>query len=184
MEEIWKDVDGYNGIYQVSNIGRVRSFIEWKDRISENPRILKPQSQKTGYVFVYLSKDNEHRAQRIHRLVADAFIPNPMNKPEVNHIDGNKKNNCVTNLELATRSENSKHAFRIGLREFTEKQYEQIMSRAKPVQQMLNGEVVAEHRSSADAQRTTGICRMSISKCYRGMLKTAGGYYWRYANGN
>lgn len=182
MEEIWKDIEGYDGLYQVSNTGRVRSFIKWKDRISETPRILKQARQKTGYLFVGLSKDSNVKYERIHRLVAKAFLDNPENKPEVNHIDGDKTNNNLFNLEWATRSENGKHSYRMGLNWFSEKQYEKIMERAKPVQQTKNGNVIGEYESAADAHRKTGICRQNISKCCSGTLKTAGGYCWRYKN--
>lgn len=109
MEEIWKDIDGYDGAYQVSNLGRVKSFK------CKEPRILKPWSA-AGYLQVELWSNGIGKRFKVSRLVAFAFIPNPENKPEVNHVDRNKLNNCVENLEWATRLENQRHAIVTGLR--------------------------------------------------------------------
>lgn len=107
MTEIWRDIEGYDGLYQVSNCGRVKSL-----NYGREGRILKA-SLKSGYPFVQFGKCG--RQIYVHRLVAKAFIPNPDNKPEVNHIDGNKTNNHADNLEWGTRSENNVHAVRLGL---------------------------------------------------------------------
>ncbi len=107
--EVWKDIEGYNGRYQVSNFGRVKSF----QRLDE--KILSIEGKKRDYAKVVLFKDNVAKTFLLHRLVAIAFVPNPENKPEVNHIDGNKKNNCAENLEWVTKSENIKDAFDTGL---------------------------------------------------------------------
>ena len=108
--EIWRDVVGYEGLYQVSNLGRVKSFYRGK------VHLLKYQLDSQGYVIVTLCKDGKGRGCKVHILVAQAFISNPENKPFVNHIDGNKSNPHVSNLEWVTPSENMKHAFRIGLK--------------------------------------------------------------------
>jgi hypothetical protein len=114
MTEIWVDVEGYEGLYQVSNLGRVRTV----ERVVERPTgnfkqkqfILK--EQKNGdYCVARLTKEGKRKIYCVHQLVAKAFIPNPENKPEVNHKDLDKSNNCVDNLEWATRSENMKHAY-------------------------------------------------------------------------
>ena len=104
MNEIWKDIKDYEGLYQVSNIGNVKSLarvvshkITGHRTIPE--RILKPNSDGAGYLYVSLSKDGKKRNPKIHRLVAEAFIPNLENLPQVNHIDEDKSNNRVTNLE-------------------------------------------------------------------------------------
>lgn len=124
MEEVWKDVKGYEGYYQVSNLGNIKSL----ERIIENSgtrtgyykikeRILKPRENKSrnGYYELSLRKDGKEKRFKVHRLVACAFIENPYNKPEVNHIDGNKSNNYASNLEWTTSKENKEHAWNIGL---------------------------------------------------------------------
>lgn len=110
-EEIWRDICGYEGLYQVSNCGRVKRFHK-----TTPPRILKPGLNTWGYLKVSLSRNNENETQNIHRLVAQAFIPNPDGKPQVNHKDGDKTNNCVDNLEWCTHEENNRHAIATGLR--------------------------------------------------------------------
>lgn len=97
--EIWKDIDGYDGYYQVSNIGNVRNAVRSK--------LLKQQKSRNGYLTVSLTKSNKLTTYRVHRLVASAFIPNPDNKPSVNHIDCDPLNNKAENLEWCTAQENS-----------------------------------------------------------------------------
>ena len=106
--EIWKDVEGYESLYQISNFGRIRKF-------SKNRILILSVWDSDGYNSITLSKDNSPLSFLVHRLVAQAFIPNPENKPQVNHIDGNKKNNHVENLEWVTASENMQHAYDNGL---------------------------------------------------------------------
>ena len=108
MQEIWESVKGYEGLYEVSNLGRVRTL----KRATTSGVVLK-QAVKHGYMHVCLSKDGKPSTKRVHRLVAEAFIANPMDKPVVNHIDGDKTNNAVSNLEWATNSENELHSFRV-----------------------------------------------------------------------
>jgi hypothetical protein len=103
--EIWKPISEYEGLYWVSNEGRVRSI----------RKILKPCNVAGGYLNVVLCVNNNKSRPRIHRLVAKAFIPNLNNKPDINHIDGNKLNNNVSNLEWCTKSENALHAYKTGL---------------------------------------------------------------------
>lgn len=121
MDEIWKDIPGYEGLYQVSNKGRIKSL----DRIGSagngalriyRGRLLKPwpAKKRCGYMYIDLSKDGISRQFRVHRLVAYAFIPNPLNLPEVNHIDHNVENNSVENLEWCTGEYNNAHRRRAG----------------------------------------------------------------------
>ncbi len=133
MEE-WKDIKqffGFERLYQISNKGRVLSV--------RRQKLLKPYKNNKGYLVVKLCKEYQEEAMRVHRLVAIAFIPNPENKPQVNHKDGNKQNNCAENLEWCDNSHNQKHANEIGLKlslgekhhfsKLTEKQVIDIRSR-------------------------------------------------------
>lgn len=118
--EIWKDVFGYEGIYQVSNFGNVKSidrivtFINGKEVFFKGV-YLKKSFDRDGYIHLSLTKNRVSKNYFVHRLVAISFIPNILNKPLVNHIDGNKSNNIVSNLEWSTLSENRQHAYRTGL---------------------------------------------------------------------
>ena len=106
-QEIWKDIEDYNGLYQISSFGRVKS--------TRYNRYLKLIFNKKGYARIHLNKKGKLKSFRVHRLVASAFIPNPDNKPQVNHKDGNKTNNCIDNLEWVTNEENYCHAIRNNL---------------------------------------------------------------------
>lgn len=108
MQEIWESVNGYEGLYEVSNLGRVRSL----KRATTSGVVLK-QTVKHGYMHVCLSKEGKPSTKSVHRLVAEAFIANPMDKPVVNHLDGDKTNNAVSNLEWATYSENELHSYMV-----------------------------------------------------------------------
>ena len=122
MQEIWKDVKGYEGKYQVSNLGHARSLdrrikINGKNQVKSyecnktiRGKLLKLKETKYGYIQMIARDKKETKYLYIHRLVAEAFIPNPENKPHVNHIDSNKKNNCVSNLEWVTPKENVIHS--------------------------------------------------------------------------
>jgi hypothetical protein len=119
MKEIWKAIEGYEGFYEVSNHGNVKSLKRKCESRYWRPvreRILRQAQSKNGYYGVILSKNKNKKRYHIARLVLIAFLPNPENKPQVNHKDGNKSNNKLSNLEWSTRSENQKHAYRIGLK--------------------------------------------------------------------
>lgn len=126
INEIWKDVKDYEGLYQVSNIGRVKSLKKEvngrgnKVRIVKE-RILKPVIVYNGYERVILSKNCKTKLYRVNRLVAQAFIPNNNNYPIINHIDGDKRNNNVDNLEWCSYSHNSREAYRLGLKKYSPK---------------------------------------------------------------
>ena len=109
IDEIWARIEGYEEHYQISNYGRVKSFKNGKEQI------LRPLWTPRGYLKFSLCLNGKHRNFSVHVLVANAFIPNPDNLPEINHLDGNKFNCHVSNLELSTRSGNNKHAFKTGL---------------------------------------------------------------------
>lgn len=120
IREIWRDVAGYEGYYQVSTVGRVRSLDRIVMRANNSPMLRKgvmltPQKDRDGYLLVGLKRGGKEYKAKVHRLVAEAFIPNYDNKPIVNHLDGDKGNNAVNNLEWCTDRENSHHARATGL---------------------------------------------------------------------
>lgn len=138
IEEVWEVVDGYDGVYSISNLGRVSSKARIQvyadGRIYNHPyRILKPSTAKTGksagYMITHFYCGGKRTTLSVHRLVAEAFIPNPENKICVNHIDGNKSNNNVSNLEWSTYAENNAHALETGLKEQTPASYKSKLSK-------------------------------------------------------
>ena len=182
MEEIWKDIEGYEGLYQVSNLGRVRSLgrdLMRKSRYGTmalyhiNGRVLKPLHSQGDYCYVHLfDKDGVSTNHKLHRLVAKAFVPNPDNLNEVNHIDENKDNNRADNLEWCKHADNCNY----GTRNERSK-----VKRSKPVQKLdADGNVVAEYPSVIEAQRVTGTNRCNIRMCCNCKYKTAGGYRWKF----
>lgn len=166
--EIWKDIPDYEGIYQVSNMGRLKRLLK-----NGRENFLCGKKDKDGYVTVILSKNQKKKYCRLHRVVASAFAPNPDNKKEVNHIDKNKQNNEVSNLEWVTTAENIRHSFLTGRK-----------TRKTPVLQFTpEMELVARYPSIKEASEQQNVKQNNISACCRGRLKTVGGYIWRYKVG-
>ena len=187
--EIWKDIDGYNGKYQISNEGNVRSFSKWS-----NGRILKggkTNGNPHPYRFIALvgSGRNDIKHKYIHRLVAEAFVSNPLNLPEVNHKNGNTLDNRVENLEWCTHYQNMRHASESGVLSKGQDSWKGSMNpRSKAVLQFTkNGEFVREWGSVNQIMRETGIPASTIFRCCNPEKypheKTAHGYIWRYKNG-
>lgn len=170
MEE-WKDIKGYEGIYQVSNKGQVRSIVK---RHSSMPRIMKQRTAGAGYAYVGLSTNGIQRKHAVHRLVAEAFIPNLEGKPEVNHINGNKEDNCADNLEWVTSKENKIHAHNMGFYE------EDARNRSIAVVavNMKNGDS-KEYPSMTAASKATGIMQGSISNSVKYGHQTNGYKFYR-----
>ena len=169
MEEIWKDIEGYEGLYQVSNVGRVKSL--------RNNIILKNSIKRNGYESVKLSANNISKEYYIHRLVANAFISNPNNYLEINHKDEDKANNCADNLEWCTREYNVNYG--------TGTRRSQLSNTngkcSKPVlQYTLEGIFIKEWKSTMDVQRNLGFDHANISRCCKNIRKTAHGYLWKY----
>lgn len=187
INEVWKDIKGYEGIYQVSSMGKVRSInriITYFNPIQNTykrtfvGKVLRAGlCKKTGYLKVNLL----NKTKSVHRLVAEAFIPNPEYKKDVNHKNGKKTDNCVENLEWATRSENIQHSFKVlhrkagGLGMFGKNN-----KISKIVQQIKDGKIIAEFYGCNEAQRKTGIKARSISAVCCGHRKRTGGYFWKY----
>lgn len=158
MEEEWRDIKWCEW-YQVSNLGRVRNH---------DGRILSLREVNSGYLVVLLKK--YHKGRTVHRLVAETFIPNPYNKEQVNHIDGNKHNNCISNLEWCTPSENMQHAKNIlGIKYWRNNHGfpvgEGNPSNKRIVQLDIRGNFIREWCSATEAARTLNIPQASISKC-------------------
>lgn len=190
MEEIWKWIYGYENMYQVSNLGRVRSV----DRdvyceVSPNKlqhiygKVLKQGTNHKGYPIVYLSKDGKQKTITVHRLVALTFIENPLNLPQVNHIDGDKTNNHVSNLEWCDNSYNQIHAHKTGL--FP--RYEDTVGWGRPARPVamldLNTkEVLRTFETLASVKRETGINQFNVRSVCLGLRNHAGGYDWKFIN--
>lgn len=174
-QEIWKDIEGYEGLYQVSNFGRVKSLNKYHHK---REQILKPNLKSDGYYETSLSKNSKPKWVRTHRLVAQAFIPNPENKPQINHKDGNKLNNCIENLEWVTNKENIDHAIAMGL----EKLNGHENPNAKPVDQYdLDGNFIRHWKCIKYASEELKIHQSKISMVCNNHSKTAGGYIWKFA---
>lgn len=160
--EAWKDISGYEGRYQVSNKGNVKSL---RYHRGTQEKLLVPGEDSDGYLHVLLYKDGKRRTCKIHRLVADAFIGNSDNLPSINHKDENKHNNTVENLEYCS----------VG--------YNNLYSKAVPVLQCdLAGNVIREWASMKSASEALKIKLTNICACCRkyGRVKTAGGFIWKY----
>ena len=166
--EVWKDIPGYEGKYQVSNLGNVKSLNYNRQRIE---KVLKPYMSKKGYALVRLWHKSQGEGFLVHRIVAELFVSNPYDKAEVNHINGIKTDNRAENLEWCTRSENESHAWRTGLG----KHYTREI-----VQYDLQGNLMKEWGSVRSASCALNISNQNMNACLHGRRKTAGGYIWRY----
>ena len=191
MEEIWKDIKGYVGFYQVSNLGRVRS-VEREIYKSNNVKqiskssILKFEKSK-GYNYVHLFKNGTRKRIAVHRLVAEAFILNPNNLPEVDHINTIRDDNRVENLRWVTPKENMNNPLtkekRCGYQGNKSEEIKKKISKAqsiKVVQLTLEGELVKIWDSAIKAQKECGFDNGNINRCCRSKYKTNKGYKWTY----
>lgn len=170
--EVWKDIKGYEGLYIVSSFGRVKS-LDYLHTGKE--KILKPWKQKNGYLQVQLCKNKKRKGVTVHRLVATAFIDNPENKPQIDHINSIKDDNRVDNLRWCTAKENTNNAITIS------KRYGANSCRARGVLQFTKeGVFVRKWECMRDAARVLGIGYKHISSCCLGKRKTAYGYKWKY----
>lgn len=182
MNEIWKDIFEYEGKYQISNYGKVKSvghIINYKNGRTHkwSEHFLTIGTSKKGYKTVALWKNNKEKRLYVHRLVAEAFIPNPGSKPQINHKDGNKANNHVDNLEWCTPQENGLHRYRV-LKKLAPTGAANKLSKA--VIQIKRGVQIKTFGSIAEAETETH-CN-GISLVCRGIRKTSRGFEWKYKN--
>jgi hypothetical protein len=178
MNEIWKDIEDYEGLYQVSNMGRVKSLHRTVSTTNGNRNykgmILKPLPGRHGYLCVDIWDTGVKKRRSIHRLVANAFIGNPLNLPVINHIDENIENNTVSNLEFCTYKYNRNYGSCIE---------RNAKSHSKPILQFSKGGVyLDEYASAREAKMKTGISYAHISSCCIGRIKSAGGFVWKFKN--
>ena len=168
-KELWKMIPGYEGLYMVSDLGRVKSIRFEKERILKT-------DMSSGYLRVMLGRRNGHFL--VHRLVAEAFIPNPDNLPCVNHINEVKTDNRVENLEWCTKKYNTNYGK--GRERMVEKQRNRKDCSKVILQFSLNGEFIKEWPSGKEIQRKLGFAQTNISACCLGKYKQTHGFIWKY----
>lgn len=174
-EEIWKDVIGYEGLYQISSMGKVKSLQQGNaigSKITYREKIMKPRLKKSGYYDVGLKTKGRQKRFRINRLVAMHFIPNPENKPFVNHKEGIKSDNRMAKLEWCTHSENMEH-YKVTMNRNNERNF-----RKCTLQISLDGFLIGVYNSRKEASERTNINICSIFKALNGKQKTAGSCFW------
>lgn len=181
MEEIWKAIVGYENFYEVSSMGRIRA-IGTTNREGycryKTPKILSGGIDKDGYVIIVLCNGSTHRTKRVHRIVANHFIPNPDNLPCINHRDENKRNNSIENLEWCTTKYNDNYGSH---NTNLSKSLRNHPLKSKPVIQLTkDGKFVAEYPSAREAQRVLKIKNISTVCNGNGRLKSSGGYLWKW----
>ena len=198
--EVWRDVVGYEGLYEVSNLGRVRSL----DKeiiitgVQKRPvkgikkgKIFTPSQNPQGYYYTTLHKNKKTKTVRVHRLVAQAFIPNPENKPYIDHINTIKTDNRVQNLRWATQKENCNNKLtrkhiseaKIG-KKYSEERKMNMREKSPFKIRVMCVETGIIYKSAMEAGRQTGISQGNISSACRGERGKAGGYHWEYLKSN
>lgn len=161
MKEVWKEIEGYDGKYQASNLGRIRKI-----------EILKQHDHNLGYKYVNITKDKQTKHIYVHRLIAQTFIPNLNNLEMVNHKDEDKTNNIPENLEWVTCKENNNYGTAPTRRAKT---------RSKPVlQYSLDGKFIKEWESAREVERVLGFSNVCINQCCNKKIKKSKGYMWKF----
>lgn len=173
--EVWRDIDGYEGLYQISNLGRIKSLPK---KTKQKTTFLRPGVNSVGYANVVLHKNGEKHNYKVHRLVARAFIPNSEDLPCINHKDENKLNNNVSNLEWCSVKYNTNYGS--GMRRNAEKQIATKATR-KPIFMIDGNNNITWFQSIRDCQRITGLCQTHISKVIRGIYRQYNGFRFELA---
>jgi len=188
--EVYRDIEGYEGLYQVSNLGNVKSLNYGR---TGKEKLLKLYKGNNGYLYITLYKNKKQKLSLVHRLVALTFIPNPNNLKEINHKDENPLNNMVENLEWCDRKYNNTYGNRIKKSIQTSienNSYNKGIEirrinnslREKPIIQYTKNMIeVCRFKSTKEAERKTGIPHSNICYCLKGKRNIAGGYIWKYA---
>lgn len=172
MKEIWKDIPGYEGLYQVSNQGRIKSFRKSSKYGCPDEFILKSTVSNNGYAQITLYGKTRSK-HLVHRLVAEAFVQNPDNLPQINHKDENRLNNRADNLEWCTAKYNNKYGTA---------RLRMAITKGRKIDQFLpSGEYVASYASIYVAELFTGVHRHAIKDCCSGKTASGEGYVWRYS---
>lgn len=178
MIENWLPIKGFEGLYEVSDLGRIKVL---EKRKGTNYSVLVPEgikkpSNNGNYFIVTICKNSTKFTRFVHRLVAQHFIDNALNLPEVNHIDGDKLNCAAYNLEWCTRAQNEKHSYEKGL-----KHTGAMWGNSKAViQYTLSGQFIKEWACFADIKRAHGFDRRVISRCCKGLTNMSHGFIWKY----
>ncbi len=186
IDEIWKDIKGYEGLYQASTLGEIRrteSVVvdKNKKRIRKfKNKIIKQILRKDGYYFVNLSKNGKVKTAKVHRLIAETFLKNDKNYNIINHKDGNKKNNNITNLEWCSCSHNNKEAYRLGLRKPTILKGALNGSSKSVLQYDTSNNFIKKWSCIKEASKELKIKDSNISLVCKGKRNKAGGYKWKY----
>lgn len=185
MKEEFRWIKGFEGYYMVSNLGRIYSFPHYDDLMRKHGGyFMSTQISPNGYEIVHLMLNGKRTAKYVHRVLAESFIPNPLGKKEIDHIDTNKRNNSINNLRWCTRSENCRNEITYS-RFVKSKKMRLICGDKNPFSRRVaqydtKGNFIAEYESCGDAFRKTGISRDSIQQCASGKRKFGCGYIWKY----
>jgi hypothetical protein len=173
MNEIWKDIEGYKGLYQISNLGQVKSLNYSNTREIKKLSLCK---QSNGYLVCLLYRNGNRKTYKIHRLVAQTFLSNPNNYPVINHKDEDKTNNCVDNLEWCSISYNNAYG--------THREKVGNAHKKEVYQYLLDGTFIKKWGSVRECAKYYNISEGNIASCCRKKIKTCGGYKFSYTTKN